>query len=151
MIRARCAERVEKQFVTSCLFAALVVQRRMKTIAELNAETFDATLAKAATPVVVDFYAPWCGPCKMLAPMLETLAGQFDGRAEFFKVNVDDAPELAVRYQITGVPTLMIFDRGQMCDTIVGLPSPRALVSKLEDLAKAAESNPEKGKCACCH
>ena len=122
----------------------------MKTITELKTETFDSTLAKATTPVVADFYAPWCGPCKMLAPMLETLAGQFAGRAEFYKINVDEAPDLAVRYQITGVPTLLIFDQGQVRDTIVGLPSPRALAARLETLAKESPAQPEKEQCACC-
>jgi len=107
----------------------------MKTIAELNEENFERTIAAANTPLMVDFYAPWCGPCKMLSPLLETLAGQFAGRVQFFKVNVDDAPELAVRFEITGVPTLLLFQDGKLRDSIVGLPSPRVLVEKLESLA----------------
>ena len=81
-------------------------------------------MLKAAGPVLVDFYAPWCGPCKMLAPLLEQLAGEFDGRVKFAKLNVDDAPELAGHYDITGVPTLMLFRGGNVIDQMVGLASP---------------------------
>jgi thioredoxin 1 len=107
----------------------------MKTIAELNEANFDQTLTRGSPPAVVDFYAPWCGPCKMLAPLLEHLAGQFADRIRFFKVNVDEAPELAARFAITGVPTLLFFNHGEVRDAVVGLVPPRALAAKLEALA----------------
>lgn len=107
----------------------------MNTILQLNEESFDATLAAADTPAVVDFYAPWCGPCKMIAPLLDKLAEHFTGRIQFFKVNVDESPELAARFEITGVPTLLMFGPGELRDRLVGFPSPRALVEKLEALA----------------
>jgi thioredoxin len=107
----------------------------MKTIPELNAEQFDSTLHAARTPVLVDFYAPWCGPCKLLTPLLERLAGQFEGRIQFFKVNVDDAPELAERFAISGVPTLLLINQSEVRHVIVGFPSPRVIVEKLEAIA----------------
>ncbi len=105
----------------------------MKNIIELSEQSFEREVLKAALPVVVDFYAPWCGPCKMLAPLLEQVAGEFQGRIRFGKVNVDDAPQLAGALQITGVPTLALFRGGQLADTKVGLLSPRMLKAWLEE------------------
>jgi thioredoxin 1 len=123
----------------------------MKTIAELNEENFDRTIAAADMPVMVDFYAPWCGPCKMLSPLLETLAGQFADRILFFKVNVDDAPELATRFEITGVPTMLLLREGEVRDRLVGLLSPRTLVSRLEALVESPGSTAAPEGSACCH
>jgi thioredoxin len=108
----------------------------MKNIVELDEANFAPEVLQNRAPVLVDFYAPWCGPCKMLAPFLEQLAAEFTGRIKFAKLNVDDAPELAGRYNITGVPTLMLFRDGKMFDRVVGLGSPRSLKTWLE---KAAE------------
>lgn len=105
----------------------------MKNITELNAANFEPEILQAAGPVLVDFYAPWCGPCKMLVPLLEQLAGEFAGRVRFAKLNVDDAPELAGRFGITGVPTLMLFRNGRMVEQMVGLPSPRHLKALLDN------------------
>jgi thioredoxin 1 len=105
----------------------------MKNIIELTEGTFEQEVLRAAGPVVVDFFAPWCGPCKMLAPVLEKLASEFDGRLAFAKLNVDDAPEVAGRYEITGVPTLILFRGGNPVDQIVGFPAPRTLASWLRN------------------
>jgi thioredoxin 1 len=107
----------------------------MKNIIELNETNFDLEVRQAAGPVLVDFYAPWCGPCKMLAPVLEQLAGEFAGKIKVAKLNVDEAPVLAGACNITGVPTLMLFRDGQMVERIVGLPSPRALKAVLDKAA----------------
>jgi thioredoxin 1 len=104
----------------------------MKSIVELTEDNFESEVLQAAAPVLVDFYAPWCGPCKMLAPVLDALAGEFTGRIKFAKVNVDDAAELATRYGISGVPTLVLFKNGEILDTIVGMVPPRALKVRLE-------------------
>jgi thioredoxin 1 len=110
--------------------------KNMKNIAELNETNFEPEVLQAASPVLVDFYAPWCGPCKMLAPLLEQLAGAFTGRVKFAKLNVDDAPELAGQFNITGIPTLMLFRGGKAIDRMVGLPSPRALKTLLENAVR---------------
>lgn len=110
----------------------------MKTITELNNENFDRALGSAATPVVVDFYAPWCGPCKTLAPLLDSLAEHLAGRIQFFKVNVDEAPELANRFQVTGVPMLAFFGQGELRDVVLGFPQPSVLAGKLQSLIAGA-------------
>ena len=107
----------------------------MRTIIELNETNFEPEVLKVAGPVLVDFYAPWCGPCKILAPFLEQLAMEFAGKMKFAKVNVDDVLELAQHYDITGVPTLMLFRGGNPVDQMVGLNSPNLLK---QWLAKAA-------------
>jgi thioredoxin 1 len=104
----------------------------MKNITELNGKNFETEVLRAAGPVLVDFYAPWCGPCRMLAPLLEQLAGEFAGRVKFAKLNVDEAPEWAARYDITGVPTLILFRSGIIVDQIVGLPAPSQLKAWLQ-------------------
>jgi thioredoxin 1 len=109
----------------------------MNTIIELEEQSFEQEVAQAGLPVLVDFYATWCGPCKMVAPMLEKLAGEFAGRIKFAKVNVDEAGPLAGRFGITGVPTLILFQRGQIADTIVGLLPPASLKARLEKAAAA--------------
>ena len=108
---------------------------------ELNENTFDREVLQSDLPVLVDFYAPWCGPCKMLAPVLDVLAREFEGRANVVKVNVDDAPMLAARYGITGVPTLHFFVQGEAVDEIVGFAAPRALKARLEELVVRGPSS----------
>ncbi len=109
----------------------------MGNVIELNKDGFEREVLKAELPVLVDFYAPWCGPCKMIAPLLEQLAAEFRGRVKFTKLNVDDAPALAGSYDISGVPTLAIFKDGQLADKMVGFRGTSAFKSWLE--AAAAE------------
>ncbi len=84
----------------------------------LNAETFDETIANGVT--VVDFWASWCGPCKMLAPTVEELAEDYEGKAVVAKVDVDECPQLAERFGVYSIPTLIIFKDGEIADRIVG-------------------------------
>lgn len=107
----------------------------MKNVIEITENEFDTQVLNGRGTVLVDFYAPWCGPCRMLGPILEQLAGQLNGRARIVKVNVDESPALAMQYGITGVPTLMLFKNGVLVDTWVGLPNPRELVARIEEIA----------------
>jgi len=118
--------------VTFSPMAARFKQQNMKNIIELTEQNFDAEVLNAAGPVLVDFWAPWCGPCKMQLPILEKLAGRVSGQAVVAKVNVDDAPNLAGRYGITSIPTLLLFKGGKVARQFVGLQMEAALVSAIE-------------------
>lgn len=110
----------------------------MKKIIELTDHNFAAEISSADVPVLVDFYAPWCGPCRMLGPVLERLAEELDGKVKVAKVNVDESPNLANRFQITGVPALILFNRGQPVDGMVGFAPPNQLKAWLEQAAGVA-------------
>lgn len=96
---------------------------------------FASEVAQAEMPVVVDFYATWCGPCKRLSPMLDNLAGPLTNSVKFFKVDVDKSAGLARQFDVQGVPTLLFFDKGKVVDKMVGLPSKETLQTKLNGLA----------------
>ncbi len=107
----------------------------MNGVKEIQESEFKTDVLESLLPVLVDFYATWCGPCRALAPVLEGIAKTYDGRLKVVKVNVDDAPELADQFQIRGVPTLMVFKAGKAVDTMVGIPSSATLKQKLEAAA----------------
>ena len=88
---------------------------------ELNGDTFQAEVLDSPEPVAVDFWASWCGPCKMLSPVIEDLAGRYEGRALVGKVNVDDEPELAARFGVMSIPTVLFFKDGKEIDRKVGV------------------------------
>ena len=98
----------------------------------LTASAFEAEVLKSDMPVLVDFWAPWCGPCRMLAPAVAQLAEEYEGKAKVCKVNVDEEPELARRFGIVSIPTVLVFKNGQLAETVVGL-RPK---SELEALLK---------------
>jgi thioredoxin 1 len=108
--------------------------KNIKTITEGE---FEAEVVQSGRPVVVDFYAPWCGPCRTLSPRLDQLAGEFGDRIKFVSVNVDHAQSLAAEFNVQSIPTLLFFDRdGKVAGTSVGLLSKASLLAKLEALSK---------------
>jgi len=101
----------------------------MKTL--VNATEFENEVIKSNIPVVVDFFATWCGPCKMIAPILDQLAAEFDGTASIVKLDVDQAKELAIEYGVKSVPTLVFFKDGEVVDKVVGAQPKSELKSKI--------------------
>ncbi len=101
-----------------------------------NSGNFEQEVLKSTAPVLVDFWAEWCGPCKMVAPILDELAGEYAGRVKMGKVNVDEAQDLAAEYGIRAIPTMLLFKDGQVVEQIVGLRSKPDLKSKLDGVAE---------------
>ena len=100
-------------------------------IAQLTSQNFKTTVSSAATPVLVDFWAPWCGPCKAIAPILEELATELDGKLTIAKVNIDDHGEVASEYGIRAIPTMLLFKGGQVVEQLVGMMPKAALKAKI--------------------
>ncbi len=92
-------------------------------VKDVSDETFDAEVIKSDVPVLVDFWAAWCAPCRMLAPTVDQVAGDYKGKAKVVKLNVDDNSETSARYNIRGIPTLLLFKNGEVKDQIVGATS----------------------------
>jgi len=103
----------------------------MANIPEIDEGTFDSEVLTGPNPVLVDFSAVWCAPCKMLDPIVEELASEWDGKVKFVKLDVDHAPGIAMKYQVLGVPTLMLFVDGESRERITGFQPKDRIVSKL--------------------
>jgi thioredoxin 1 len=102
-------------------------------IVNLSTNTFDETVIGSDKPVVVDFWAEWCGPCKQIAPILEEIAGEHGNDVTVAKLNVDDNPDLAMRYNVMSIPTLLVFSGGEVSKRLVGAKSKGALLQELDE------------------
>jgi thioredoxin 1 len=107
----------------------------MSDIINLTNDSFDKAIGITGKPVLIDFWAPWCGPCKAIAPILKDLATELGDKAQIYKVDVDTNAEIAGRYAIRAIPTLLIFKDGAVVDQIVGLTNKESLKQKLTALA----------------
>jgi len=104
------------------------------SLTTLNDDNFPAEVLEADVPVMVDFYATWCGPCKALTPIVEKLAGEYEGRIKVGKINIDEAPQTPVQFAVRAVPTIVFFKDGQAVNTMVGLKQERELRTQIEAL-----------------
>ncbi|MRR10069.1 thioredoxin [bacterium] len=102
------------------------------SLVHLTDATFDQEVIKSDLPVIVDFWAAWCGPCRMIAPVFEELSGDYAGRLKFGKVDVDANPATAGQYGIRSIPSLLVFKQGRVVDTIVGAVPKAALAQKID-------------------
>ncbi len=106
----------------------------MSNAIALSTSDFEQQVLKSEVPVLIDFWAVWCGPCKMIAPHIDSIASEYSGRVKVMKVNIDEEREIAERYNIMSIPTLLFFKDGKVVDQVVGAVPKSAIATKLEPL-----------------
>lgn len=104
----------------------------MGNVTSVTSQNWDQEVVNASSPVMVDFWAPWCGPCKMIAPTIEELAEEYTDQLCVYKLNTDENPDIASRYQIMGIPSLLFFKEGKLIDKIVGAASKKQFKEKID-------------------
>jgi thioredoxin 1 len=105
---------------------------------EITVDNFETEVLQAEHPVLVDFWAPWCGPCRVISPHVEEMAEKYEGQLSVGKLNVDEHPSIAQTYNITGIPALLFFNRGELVDTVVGAVPKTVLNQHCEDVINNA-------------
>ena len=103
-------------------------------VSDVSDQTFESEVIKADLPVLLDLWAPWCGPCRMVAPVIEKLEASYNGKMKFCRLNVDENPQTAAKYRIMSIPTLMFFKNGEVADTVIGAVPERTLQPKIDAL-----------------
>lgn len=106
----------------------------MADILQISDDSFDGDVLKAEVPVLIDFWAPWCGPCKAIAPMVEELAAEYEGKLKIVKMNVDDNPRTPSQYGVRGIPNLILFKGGEVKEQIVGAVPKAQLVKAIDNV-----------------
>ena len=106
----------------------------MAAIQQVSDSSFDGDVLKADVPVLIDFWAPWCGPCRAIAPIVEELASEYDGKLKIVKMNVDDNPQTPAQYGVRGIPNLILFKAGEVKQQIVGAVPKAHLVKAIDDV-----------------
>lgn len=104
----------------------------MSAATQVTAAEFEAQVVNSTLPVLIDFYAPWCGPCRMMAPVLDQVAQKLQGRAKVVKVNVEDEPELAAAFKVSSIPLLVVMHQGKVMDHVLGAVPASQLLGMLE-------------------
>lgn len=108
----------------------------MSKLMNLTEETFESEAMKSTTPVVIDFYADWCGPCKMVAPIMDILSEKYTGKVKFFKINIDEQRKLAITHKVMSIPTIFFIKNGAVVDKVTGAVPQPVLEEKIEVLLK---------------
>ena len=105
----------------------------MADVVELSDSDFESQVLQAAEPVLVDFWAPWCGPCRMIAPLVKELASENSGSLKVAKVNIDNSPNVATQYGVTSIPTLIVFKNGEVVDRFIGIQPKQRLQEAIDE------------------
>ncbi len=103
-------------------------------VTDVSDQSFENEVIKSSQPVLLDLWAPWCGPCRMVAPVIDGLAEKYNGKVKFCRLNVDENPQTAAKYRVMSIPTLMFFKNGEAVDTVIGAVPERTLQPKIDAL-----------------